>query len=731
VLAGHPRLAVVHGVLCLILVGTVLAFVDLSPRVERDFFFVSDDPAVAEDERISQTFAGAGGSHVVLVIGGDLRSDAYYAGVDALTRDLADVSGVDEVNSITAGPKTPRDGFESPFWQRLVGSERADATRILVTLEESAARETIAAIERVAAEHEAPGLHIHTSGVPFVIEQIRRSLLRDMIVFSSAAILVFGVLVVLLFRSVAVLLGTMVSSLSACAVTLVATQLLGQRIGVLTANVVTIVFIMTLHHVIYMTYAWKGAGCRVEEAVRESIAASAWVMLTTLLGFGSLVLVAAEPLRQLGIAGAIGAVIAFVVAYLVHPSFLRLAGGATRPVPARETPRAVPRLLARPHGAIVVAFVATAALLATGIPRLNRDPSLRTYFAAESPIREGLTQVDRSGGSSPLRIVLRDRAGAKLEDKRAYRRLWRLHEELERHPAVGTVVSLPLIMAEAKDAPLGFLLPHRKLLERMEKPKYGGITHVFVTEDRERALFVLRMHEADERQERLRTVEELERIVRAHDFEVEMVGGLYYLHGKLSDVVVSSLITGVGQLLLGFLVVSALVARSVRWSVALVATLALVPAIVLGLVGWLAVPLDIISAPAINIALGMAIDDMLHLTDRARRLRREGADPWSAWVRARATQWKPLLGTMATVCCGFAIFLLSSFPPTQRFGAAVVLGSLLDVVACLFVLPLLAGFPLGMLRTGAARSRLLASLRGAAQSSRTVSGGEPPSISQR
>jgi hypothetical protein len=47
------------------------------------------------------------------------------------------------------------------------------------------------------------------------------------------------------------------------------------------------------------------------------------------------------------------------------------------------------------------------------------------------------------------------------------------------------------------------------------------------------------------------------------------------------------------------------------------------------------------------------------------------------------------------------------------------------------VLPLLAGFPLGMLRTGAARSRLLASLRGAAQSSRTVSGGEPPSISQR
>lgn len=332
--------------------------------------------------------------------------------------------------------------------------------------------------------------------------------------------------------------------------------------------------------------------------------------------------------------------------------------------------------------------------MATGIGRLNKAPSLYSYFARGGEIREGLEYVDRNGGSSPFRVVVRDRSGAKLSNRRTYGRLWELQRDLERHSAVGVVVSLPLIMAEGKRAPLGFLFSHEFLLERMEQPKYERVARSFVTEDHKRAMFLLRMKEASERQDRPAVVEEIKGIIGAHGFEPEMVGGLYFLHGRLSGLVVRSLVTGVGQLLAGFLVVALVVSRSLRGSLALFVTLALVPAIVLGLLGHLEVPLDIISAPAVNIALGMAIDDMLHLTDMAREFRRRGAGSWEAWVSARSRQWKPLLATMATVSCGFAIFLLSSFPPTQRFGLAVVTGAFVDVFACLIVLPWLAGAPL-------------------------------------
>jgi len=45
------------------------------------------------------------------------------------------------------------------------------------------------------------------------------------------------------------------------------------------------------------------------------------------------------------------------------------------------------------------------------------------------------------------------------------------------------------------------------------------------------------------------------------------------------------------------------------------------------------------------------------------------------------------------IAAGFAIFGLSDFPPTQRFGLVVLAGCIIDILANLFVLPLLGGAP--------------------------------------
>jgi predicted RND superfamily exporter protein len=199
------------------------------------------------------------------------------------------------------------------------------------------------------------------------------------------------------------------------------------------------------------------------------------------------------------------------------------------------------------------------------------------------------------------------------------------------------------------------------------------------------------MKEAPEAHDRARTVEEVREIVLANGFEAELVGGLYALQGQVSRLVVGSLVTGVGQLLLSFLLIALVVSRSLRESIALVMTLTLVPALILGALGVLRVPLDLISAPAVNIALGMAIDDMIHMAELARGFRRSGASRWEAWARARSGSWRALLATGVIVSAGFAILVLSSFPPTRRFGLAVVGGAIADAVVCLVVLPYLAG----------------------------------------
>ena len=106
------------------------------------------------------------------------------------------------------------------------------------------------------------------------------------------------------------------------------------------------------------------------------------------------------------------------------------------------------------------------------------------------------------------------------------------------------------------------------------------------------------------------------------------------------------------------------------------------------------VPVDIISAPATNVCIGIAIDSMIHLMFGVRRVQRGGKKGWNAWVFAREEQWRGIVYSDVIIATGFAIFVLSDFPPTQRFGLVVLAGCIIDIVANLFALALLGGAPL-------------------------------------
>jgi predicted RND superfamily exporter protein len=51
---------------------------------------------------------------------------------------------------------------------------------------------------------------------------------------------------------------------------------------------------------------------------------------------------------------------------------------------------------------------------------------------------------------------------------------------------------------------------------------------------------------------------------------------------------------------------------------------------------------------------------------------------------------RPVLTTTLLICVGFGVFGLSSFPPTRRFGFAVILGTLTAATMALVALPLSA-----------------------------------------
>jgi predicted RND superfamily exporter protein len=137
--------------------------------------------------------------------------------------------------------------------------------------------------------------------------------------------------------------------------------------------------------------------------------------------------------------------------------------------------------------------------------------------------------------------------------------------------------------------------------------------------------------------------------------------------------------------------IGSIVSRSIWTGLVMAFGMAMIPIGLLGSIGLLKAPLDIISAPAANLALGMGIDDtMIHMAERWRVLVKGGHRPYEAWNTVRVQLWKPVLVSMSVVCVGFSIFILSQFPPTRRFGLWVVLGTLLVLPSALFFLPTVA-----------------------------------------
>jgi uncharacterized protein len=82
-------------------------------------------------------------------------------------------------------------------------------------------------------------------------------------------------------------------------------------------------------------------------------------------------------------------------------------------------------------------------------------------------------------------------------------------------------------------------------------------------------------------------------------------------------------------------------------------------------------------------------DDPSRLRRPPRATRRNKG--WPAWIAAREEQWRGIVYSDVIIAAGFAIFVLSDFPPTQRFGLVVLAGCIIDILANLFVLPLLGG----------------------------------------
>src|SRR5947207_784598 len=262
---GHWWMLVVTGVLF----ALVAAFVDLKPVVEENFFFSTSDPGFQQSKKIDEHFPSQ--PQIILAVSSsDISSPRYLQRIQKLTQEVHTIGSVSAVKSLTEGPKSFEDALKSPFWSRLLIAEDRKSSNVIIFMEGGVTEKPVTRLLRIIHELDARDFHIHIAGPPYVVEMLRRSLEHDFRYFSLTAVVLFGLTMAAMFRSGRVFLGMLATCTSAVLLTLLLQSLLGKKIGILTVNPGTIVFVIALSHLVYMTFNWQTLADRRQRLEKKS-----------------------------------------------------------------------------------------------------------------------------------------------------------------------------------------------------------------------------------------------------------------------------------------------------------------------------------------------------------------------------------------------------------------------------------------------------------------------------
>jgi predicted RND superfamily exporter protein len=187
----------------------------------------------------------------------------------------------------------------------------------------------------------------------------------------------------------------------------------------------------------------------------------------------------------------------------------------------------------------------------------------------------------------------------------------------------------------------------------------------------------------------LRRGELLERIDRELREEIGLtpeeyqLTGLLVLYNNMLQSLFKSQIQTLGVVMIGILLMLWVLFRSLKVAIIGVIPNLLAASSILGLMGWMRIPLDMMTITIAAITIGIAVDDCIHYLYRFREEYPKSNDYIATMHYCHANIAKAAFYTTVTITVGFSILVLSNFIPTILFGILTAIAMVIALVSAL------------------------------------------------
>lgn len=727
----RPRSVLAFWILaCLLAVpGTLALRVDTST----DSVLDRSDAAWGRYQRSQELF---GGDEIITVaLRGEEPFDAAVLGrIEHLSERFKRIPGVRRVDSIATVPVVRVDGdgelellpalegapadprVRGQYVARRLRDDRI-APRSLVS-EDGRTFAINAVLERGAASRHAEilaALHAAVdpaggilSGVPVFRVAASQRTGSEILLFAPLTGLVIGLFLFIVFRSLTAIFLCVAPGLVGAWLLVAAMGFSDASLSVTTMVLPSIILALGCAYAMHLLVAAGGArGAQaLESALAGVILPVALSGLTTVVGFVAIAVVRIDAVRFAGGYGALGVLVVAAATLSITPAALVL-----RPLP-KPSPRGFrwlrdrfgPWLLgavARRRRAVIGAWMMLVPLLVFGLFRVNVETDATRWLPVGNPVRDSYEEIRRRlSGISPVNVVIEAVDEGSVLEPRTLAAIDGLASYLESLPEVGKAISVadPLRQIHGgftadRSMPLpGTLAAAEQYLLLLESAEY--IRDV-VSRDRLSANVLLRVN--NNGSSHLRQV--AQRAVtwwEAHGpgTHTACPTGIMYEFARAEDEISVGQLKGLS---LALTVISVILFAIFRWP--RLAVVALIPnavplLVVFGCMGLLKIPLDVGTVLTGSLALGVAVDDTIHIAAGFYERTAAGARARAALEGAFAVVLPAILSTTAMISLAFLVLGLSEFTITRDFGLLTAAIMVLCLLADLTLLvALLLGIP--------------------------------------
>lgn len=595
----------------------------------------------------------------------------------------------------------------------------------------------IVAIRRIMAAYQGDA-ELFLGGVPMIADDMISFIKSDLRVFGLGMFVFLIVTLGLIFRGKRWVVLPMLCCAASVACMVGLLGMFDWKVTVISSNFVSLQLIMTMALAIHLIVRYRELirerpvdenRALMLETVRTIFKPCLYTTLTTIAGFSSLMLCDILPVTDFGWMMTAGLCVSLVISFILFPAGMLLLS-PVRHVPEESFGKRLTGFFARfteRHGtAILVTSAGIVFLTLVGILRLEVENSFIDYFHESTAIYQGMRFIDEKlGGTTPLDVVIdfpvaEEEAVAEEESAEAEddefsefedefeeeendERYWytetrmdqigAAHDYLDALPETGKVLSLHTVVKIAlqltegeKLDSLGLALLFKQLPEDFR----DIVQCPYVSIDDNQARISIRMKDSLPTLRRAAFLQKLRwELPEASGLAPEQIrlSGMMVLYNNMLQSLFRSQIQTAGMTVAALMIMFLVLFRSVSVSLIAIFPNVLASLVVLGVMGLLGIPLDMMTITIVAISIGIAVDNTIHYIHRFKHEFAVDRNYLQAMHRAHGTIGNAMFYTSITIILGFSILALSNFIPSVLFGLLTGLAMAMALLAALALLP--------------------------------------------